>query len=200
MYFFPLGILVVYYEANNTEPSGFNATYTVHECYPPCEPNKMCRGQSCVCKSPLSGPYCLRNVCPRNCSADVGRGVCNQVRDCWRIPFQNWFKANSEAALPAKGFAVLSLWFSYIFHTAQPIRWHTHFLMRPFIFLVQLFTFLCHFFISSLLVGQWMRIIALSSGQGAEPGSIEAKLWDSREILLTTRKVRTSDVHSCSEP
>ncbi|XP_077312743.1 multiple epidermal growth factor-like domains protein 8 [Lithobates pipiens] len=73
------GILVVYYEANNTEPSGFNATYTVHECYPPCEPNKVCRGQSCVCKSPLSGPYCLRNVCPRNCSADVGRGVCNQT-------------------------------------------------------------------------------------------------------------------------
>ncbi|KAM4703377.1 multiple epidermal growth factor-like domains protein 8 [Rhinophrynus dorsalis] len=73
------GVLVVYYEANSTEPSGFNATYAVHRCHPQCGPNQVCRGQSCVCRSPMNGPLCARIVCPKNCSSEEGRGVCNQT-------------------------------------------------------------------------------------------------------------------------
>ncbi|XP_063293259.1 multiple epidermal growth factor-like domains protein 8 [Pelobates fuscus] len=73
------GLLVVYYETNTTEPSGFNATYTVHRCDPSCGPSHVCIGQSCVCRSPLSGPHCQRIACPRNCSAGEGKGVCNQT-------------------------------------------------------------------------------------------------------------------------
>ncbi|CAH2319058.1 multiple epidermal growth factor-like domains 8 [Pelobates cultripes] len=73
------GLLVVYYETNTTEPSGFNATYTVHRCNPSCGPSHVCIGQSCVCRSPLSGPHCQRIACPRNCSAGEGKGVCNQT-------------------------------------------------------------------------------------------------------------------------
>ncbi|KAE8593599.1 hypothetical protein XENTR_v10019212 [Xenopus tropicalis] len=73
------GVLVVYYEANNTEPAGFNATYKVHVCYPPCGPSQVCQGQKCVCRNPLSDPSCQRLVCPKNCSAEDGQGVCNQT-------------------------------------------------------------------------------------------------------------------------
>uniref|UniRef100_A0A8C5QH50 Multiple EGF like domains 8 n=1 Tax=Leptobrachium leishanense TaxID=445787 RepID=A0A8C5QH50_9ANUR len=73
------GLLVAYYEANTTEPSGFNATYTVHQCNPPCGPSHVCVGQSCVCRSPLSGPHCQRITCPKNCSAMDGKGTCNQT-------------------------------------------------------------------------------------------------------------------------
>ncbi|KAM8927354.1 multiple epidermal growth factor-like domains protein 8 [Pelodytes ibericus] len=81
------GLLVVYYEANTTEPSGFNATYSVHRCNPPCGPSQVCQGRTCVCRSPLSGPYCLRNVCPKNCSAEDGKGICNKTLGlCFCVP------------------------------------------------------------------------------------------------------------------
>ncbi|XP_075437563.1 multiple epidermal growth factor-like domains protein 8, partial [Ascaphus truei] len=77
------GVLVVYYEANSTEPAGFNATYTVHRCSPPCSASHVCHEQSCVCRS----PPCERVLCPRNCSAEDGRGVCNQTAGlCLCVP------------------------------------------------------------------------------------------------------------------
>ncbi|XP_039208131.1 multiple epidermal growth factor-like domains protein 8 [Crotalus tigris] len=72
------GLLVIYYEANSSEASGFNATYTVHRCRPSCHINQECQEGRCVCKPGYTGPSCKFQVCPGNCSALTGQGLCNR--------------------------------------------------------------------------------------------------------------------------
>ncbi|XP_054855201.1 multiple epidermal growth factor-like domains protein 8 isoform X1 [Eublepharis macularius] len=72
------GLLVIYYEANSSEASGFNATYTVHRCRPSCHANQECEEGRCVCKGSFTGPSCQFQICPGNCSAHAGQGVCNR--------------------------------------------------------------------------------------------------------------------------
>ncbi|XP_074837451.1 multiple epidermal growth factor-like domains protein 8 [Carettochelys insculpta] len=71
------GLLVLYYEANSSEASGFNATFTVHRCQPGCQPSQECRGGRCVCRAGYAGPHCQLQVCPGDCSAHAGQGLCN---------------------------------------------------------------------------------------------------------------------------
>ncbi|XP_050786388.1 multiple epidermal growth factor-like domains protein 8 isoform X7 [Gopherus flavomarginatus] len=71
------GLLVLYYEANSSEASGFNATFVVHRCRPGCRPTQECWGGRCVCRGGYAGPHCQLRVCPENCSAHAGQGVCN---------------------------------------------------------------------------------------------------------------------------
>ncbi|XP_062823192.1 multiple epidermal growth factor-like domains protein 8 [Anolis carolinensis] len=72
------GLLVIYYEANSSEASGFNATFTVHRCRPSCQPNQECREGRCLCRAGYSGPSCQEQTCPGNCTAHAGQGTCNQ--------------------------------------------------------------------------------------------------------------------------
>ncbi|XP_007430507.1 multiple epidermal growth factor-like domains protein 8 [Python bivittatus] len=72
------GLLVIYYEANSSEASGFNATYTVHRCRPSCHFHQECQEGRCVCKNGYTGPSCKFQVCPGNCSTHAGQGVCNR--------------------------------------------------------------------------------------------------------------------------
>uniref|UniRef100_A0A8C8VJG7 Multiple EGF like domains 8 n=1 Tax=Pelusios castaneus TaxID=367368 RepID=A0A8C8VJG7_9SAUR len=71
------GLLVLYYEANSSEASGFNATYAVHRCQPGCRPTQECQDGRCVCRGGYAGPHCQLRLCPRNCSAHAGQGICN---------------------------------------------------------------------------------------------------------------------------
>ncbi|KAH0631676.1 hypothetical protein JD844_006126 [Phrynosoma platyrhinos] len=72
------GLLVIYYEANSSEVSGFNATYTVHRCRPSCQPNQECQEGRCVCRTGYTGPSCQYQTCPGNCTAHAGQGMCNR--------------------------------------------------------------------------------------------------------------------------
>uniref|UniRef100_A0A8C6XX66 Multiple EGF like domains 8 n=1 Tax=Naja naja TaxID=35670 RepID=A0A8C6XX66_NAJNA len=72
------GLLVIYYEANTSDASGFNATYLVHRCRPSCHVNQECQQGHCVCKPGYTGPSCKFQICPGNCSAHAGQGLCNR--------------------------------------------------------------------------------------------------------------------------
>ncbi|XP_064359618.1 multiple epidermal growth factor-like domains protein 8 isoform X1 [Dromaius novaehollandiae] len=71
------GVLVIYYEANASEPTGFNATVAVRSCGAGCPPGQECRGGRCACRGGYAGPECLRPLCPGDCGARAGQGHCN---------------------------------------------------------------------------------------------------------------------------
>ncbi|GAB0200402.1 multiple epidermal growth factor-like domains protein 8 [Grus japonensis] len=71
------GVLVLYYEANGSEPTGFNASVGVQSCRPPCSGGQECRGGRCVCRGGYGGPGCRQRLCPGDCGARAGHGVCN---------------------------------------------------------------------------------------------------------------------------
>ncbi|KAM9207897.1 LOW QUALITY PROTEIN: multiple epidermal growth factor-like domains protein 8 [Leptosomus discolor] len=73
------GVLVLYYEANGSEPTGFNASVGVQRCSPPCAGGQQCRGGRCACPGGLGGPGCRQRLCPGDCGASAGRGVCNET-------------------------------------------------------------------------------------------------------------------------
>ena len=58
---------------------GFNATYHVNTCPNNCHGNRHCVGQKCVCKEGFVGMDCLIELCPLNCSQQLGSGQCNKV-------------------------------------------------------------------------------------------------------------------------
>ncbi|XP_074786402.1 multiple epidermal growth factor-like domains protein 8, partial [Athene noctua] len=71
------GVLVLYYEANGSEPTGFNASVGVQSCRPPCPGGQECRGGRCVCRGGHGGPGCRQRLCPGDCGARAGQGACN---------------------------------------------------------------------------------------------------------------------------
>ncbi|XP_074991103.1 multiple epidermal growth factor-like domains protein 8 [Calonectris borealis] len=71
------GVLVLYYEANGSEPTGFNASVGVQSCRPPCSGGQECRGGRCACRGGHGGPGCRQRLCPGDCGARAGHGACN---------------------------------------------------------------------------------------------------------------------------
>ncbi|XP_075345479.1 multiple epidermal growth factor-like domains protein 8 isoform X1 [Mycteria americana] len=71
------GVLVLYYEANGSEPTGFNASVGVQSCRPPCPGGQECRGGRCACRGGHGGPGCRQRLCPGDCGAHAGHGACN---------------------------------------------------------------------------------------------------------------------------
>ncbi|XP_074713784.1 LOW QUALITY PROTEIN: multiple epidermal growth factor-like domains protein 8 [Strix uralensis] len=71
------GVLVLYYEANGSEPTGFNASVGVQSCRPPCPGGQECQGGRCVCRGGHGGPGCRQRLCPGDCGARAGQGACN---------------------------------------------------------------------------------------------------------------------------
>ncbi|KAM6111677.1 LOW QUALITY PROTEIN: multiple epidermal growth factor-like domains protein 8 [Phoenicopterus ruber ruber] len=71
------GVLVLYYEANGSEPTGFNASVGVQSCRPPCPGGQECRGGRCACRGGHGGPGCRQHLCPGDCGARAGHGTCN---------------------------------------------------------------------------------------------------------------------------
>ncbi|XP_072704321.1 multiple epidermal growth factor-like domains protein 8 [Ciconia boyciana] len=70
------GVLVLYYEANGSEPTGFNASVGVQSCRPACPGGQECRGGRCACRG-ARGPGCRQRLCPGDCGAHAGHGACN---------------------------------------------------------------------------------------------------------------------------
>ncbi|XP_011483811.1 multiple epidermal growth factor-like domains protein 8 [Oryzias latipes] len=82
------GVMSVYFEANVTsnKPQGFNASFWVRRCQQnsegeeglsTCPGEAQCRGGLCHCPQGYGGPHCDRPICPQDCGAAEGRGVCN---------------------------------------------------------------------------------------------------------------------------
>ena len=77
------GNLVIRY---NGENGYFTGRFTVNRCPNFCTGNRHCSLGSqgkleCLCKEGWKGPTCDMLICPGNCSADLGQGHCNEVRD-----------------------------------------------------------------------------------------------------------------------
>nr|XP_048691019.1 multiple epidermal growth factor-like domains protein 8 [Caretta caretta] len=70
------GLLVLYYEANSSEASGFNATFAVHRCWPGCRPTQECRDGRCVCRGLCWAPLPAAGL-PRELLCPRWPGVCN---------------------------------------------------------------------------------------------------------------------------
>lgn len=90
----PLGVVSVYFEANVTSgrAQGFNASFWVKRCGNAssgegtavsleCQAGAQCINRICECPHGFGGPQCDRPVCPGNCGAEEGRGICNMVCD-----------------------------------------------------------------------------------------------------------------------
>lgn len=70
--------LTVHYKQRG-EGYGFNAIYTVKNCYSgTCYPPHVCDEKNrCVCPKGFVGSKCEIEICPRNCSAQLQQGYCD---------------------------------------------------------------------------------------------------------------------------
>ncbi|MEQ2158184.1 hypothetical protein GOODEAATRI_009651, partial [Goodea atripinnis] len=80
-----------YFEANvsSNKPQGFNASFWVRRCQQSsdedeegsavCAGGAQCQSGLCQCPQGYGGAYCDRPMCPQDCGAAEGRGVCNIV-------------------------------------------------------------------------------------------------------------------------
>lgn len=71
------GQLTVHYK-QGLSGEGFSAMYKVLGCEN-CVPPRHCIREQCVCQEGLVGFNCEELICPRNCTASRGQGVCDKA-------------------------------------------------------------------------------------------------------------------------
>jgi hypothetical protein len=87
----PTGLLVLHWEANGSSSWGFNASVGSARCGSggpgscpvpqECVPQDGAAGAGlCRCPQGWAGPHCRMALCPENCNAHTGSGICNQVQ------------------------------------------------------------------------------------------------------------------------
>lgn len=88
---FSTGLLVLHWEANGSSSWGFNASVGSARCGSggpgscpvpqECVPQDGAAGAGlCRCPQGWAGPHCRMALCPENCNAHTGAGICNQVQ------------------------------------------------------------------------------------------------------------------------
>lgn len=86
---FSTGLLVLHWEANGSSSWGFNASVGSARCGSggpgscpvpqECVPQDGAAGAGlCRCPQGWAGPHCRMALCPENCNAHTGAGICNQ--------------------------------------------------------------------------------------------------------------------------
>ncbi|XP_055897034.1 multiple epidermal growth factor-like domains protein 8 [Biomphalaria glabrata] len=81
------GTITILFEGfiTRSKNRGFNATYRAHICSEQCHGNNICIDGKCICKEGYWGPNCTLQVCPSNCSEDIGQGYClNGICVCYQ--------------------------------------------------------------------------------------------------------------------
>ena len=75
--FFNQFTYIIYKGSSSTR--GFNGTYHVNTCPSECGVNRECIGDKCVCLRGWGGINCETELCPNNCSYNMGQGTCDLV-------------------------------------------------------------------------------------------------------------------------
>lgn len=94
---FSTGLLVLHWEANGSSSWGFNASVGSARCGSggpgscpvpqECVPQDGAAGAGlCRCPQGWAGPHCRMALCPENCNAHTGAGICNQVQVGQELP------------------------------------------------------------------------------------------------------------------
>lgn len=65
--------------SDTSTTKGFNATYNVNTCPHDCLGHRQCVDGHCVCEKGWGGINCEVELCPKNCSYNIGQGMCNLV-------------------------------------------------------------------------------------------------------------------------
>ncbi len=69
----------VVFLVESSSTRGFNATYVVNTCPEACGVHRRCVLDKCVCEQGWGGIDCQTQLCPKNCSYNMGQGTCDQV-------------------------------------------------------------------------------------------------------------------------